>query len=187
MSWRTSPTDTSLKEEQMRNKFQWWAVGAAIVGVLGGANIVATAVQATPSTATTTQLAEGILPPMDLNANGKTLDGKHWSVGLRTRGLTDGYVIDNKFAPGQTSGWHSHPGPSIVYVVAGSITNYASTQLNCAGVTYSAGTEFVDAGGSDVHMLSNDGRVPAETIAVQFIPDGQQRRIDKPEPANCHI
>jgi hypothetical protein len=176
-----------MKEEHMRKRFQWCVVGAAVGGLFAGTNLVATAVQATPSTATTTQLAEGILPPMGMNATGKTLDGKHWSMLLRTRGLTDGYVIDNKFAPGQTSGWHSHPGPSIVYVVAGSITNYASTQLNCAGVTYSAGTEFVDEGGTDVHMLSNDGTVPAETIAVQFIPDGQQRRIDKPEPANCHI
>ena len=36
-------------------------------------------------------------------------------------------------------------------------------------------------------MLLNAGSVDAETIAVQLIPSGQPRRIDKPEPANCHV
>jgi quercetin dioxygenase-like cupin family protein len=122
-----------------------------------------------------------------LAAHGTTVDGKPWGVLLRTHGLTDGYVVDNKFLPGQTTGWHSHPGPSIVYVVAGSITNYESSQRHCAGVTYAAGSQFVDAGGTDVHMLRNNGSVPAETIAVQFVPDGLQRRMDKPEPSKCTV
>lgn len=171
----------------MRITRKRWAVGAAVVSLVGGATVGTTAVQATPGTASTTQLAEAVLPPTHLTAHGRTLGGKRWGVRLRTYGLTDGYVIDNKFIPGQTTGWHSHPGPSIVYVVAGTVTNYESTHRHCAGVTYSAGQEFVDAGGTDVHMLSNNGSIPAETIAVQFIPDGQQRRIDQPEPANCNL
>ncbi len=36
-------------------------------------------------------------------------------------------------------------------------------------------------------MLRNDGAVPAETIAVQFIPSGQPRKTPEPEPANCKV
>ena len=70
-------------------------------------------------------------------------------------GLTDTYVVDNKFTPGETTGWHSHPGPSLIIVVDGTITNYDSDQKHCAGVSYSKGESFVDSGGSDVHTLVN--------------------------------
>ena len=106
---------------------------------------------------------------------------------LATFGVTDGYVVENDFQPGRTTGWHSHPGPSLIFVVTGSVTNYESDQPYCKGVTYAAGTTFVDSGGKDVHELVNNGTTAAETIAVQFIPQGQPRRIDEPEPSNCHI
>jgi hypothetical protein len=50
---------------------------------------------------------------------------------------------------------------------------------------YATGTGFVDPGGSDVHMLKNNGDVPAETIAVQLLPHGAPRRIDADVPPNC--
>jgi hypothetical protein len=68
-------------------------------------------------------------------------------------------------------------------VVAGAVTNH--TADNCAGQTYTAGSGFIDAGGDDVHMLTNDGTVQAETIAVQLLPHGATRRTDKLAPANC--
>jgi quercetin dioxygenase-like cupin family protein len=144
-------------------------------------------VQATPSDATSTILAQSVVKPINIKAQGTTLAGRPWRVLLRTHGMSDGYVVDNKFAPGQTTGWHSHPGPSLIFVVAGTVTNYDSDRRGCAGRTYSTGSSFIDAGGSDVHMLRNDGAAPAETIAVQLIPSGQLRRIDEPEPAGCHV
>ena len=97
-------------------------------------------------------------------------------VFLRTHGLTDGYVVDNTFGPGDTSGWHSHPGPSIIFVVHGTVTNYDSDVPNCAGQVYAAGSSFTDPGGRDVHMLKNEGTQLAETIAVQFLPAGAARK-----------
>ena len=48
-----------------------------------------------------------------------------WRLKLKTHGVSDAYVIDNTFAAnGGTSGWHSHPGPSLIFVIAGTITNY---------------------------------------------------------------
>ena len=85
-----------------------------------------------------------------------------------------------------TSGWHSHPGPSIVFVVAGTVTNYSSDDPSCSPHVYTAGQSFVDPGGDDEHMLRNeDPTVVAETIAVQFIPAGATRRIDEPAPVGC--
>jgi quercetin dioxygenase-like cupin family protein len=160
-------------------------VCTSLLGVFGAA-LCAAPVQATPSTAKSTILAQSIVSPVTLFGHGRTAAGGPWAALLATYGQTDGYVVDNQFLPGQTTGWHSHPGPSLIFVIAGAITNYDSGAPQCAPVTYAAGSSFVDEGGRDVHMLVNKGSVTAETIAVQLIPSGQPRRIDKPEPANCH-
>jgi quercetin dioxygenase-like cupin family protein len=160
------------------------AVGAAVAAATGVA-VSSSPVQATPSTSTSTVLVQAPIQPVHIVATNKTVSGKPWAAMLATFGVTDGYVVENDFQPGQTTGWHSHPGPSLIFVVTGSVTNYESDQPHCQGVTYSAGSTFVDAGGTDVHELVNAGTTPAETIAVQFIPQGQPRRIDEPEPSSC--
>jgi quercetin dioxygenase-like cupin family protein len=164
---------------------KWLVCGAAAAALLA-LSASAGQVQATPSTATSTTLAQATISRVGLAVAGRTAAGKRWGVQLTTRGATDGYVVDNKFQPGQSTGWHSHPGPSLIFVVTGEVTNYESTRPHCAGKTHTAGTTFLDKGGTDVHMLRNEGTSPAETIAVQLIPAGQSRRIDEPEPANCH-
>jgi hypothetical protein len=50
-------------------------------------------------------------------------------------------------------------------VVAGKVTNYEGDDPSCTPHVYTAGMGLVDAGGKDVHMLVNEGSVPAETIA----------------------
>ena len=104
---------------------------------------------------------------------------------IKTHGVSDGYVVDNVIEPGGTTGWHSHPGPSLIFVVRGAVTNYESDDPKCTGQVYPAGTSFVDQGGRDVHMLRNNGDVAAETIAVQLIPANATRRIDAAAPRNC--
>ena len=164
--------------------------------VVMGAGLYVGHVLATPSAGlTTTIYAKSLFDPVKLKGfallpktdqqKGKFHWPKFWSVRMRTHGLTDAYVVDNKIAPGGTTGWHSHPGPSMIFVVAGTVTNYEGDDPTCTGHPYSAGSGFTDAGGADVHMLRNEGSVPAETIAVQFLPTGADRRIDKPDPGNC--
>ena len=165
---------------------RWIAVGAALAAT-AGIVVSSSPVQATPSTATSKVLVQAAIRPTRVFTVNKTLSGQPWAALLATYGTTDGYVVENDFQPGQSTGWHSHPGPSEVFVVSGSVTNYASDAPYCKGVTYAAGSAFLDAGGSDVHELVNAGTTPAETIAVQFIPQGQPRRIDKPKPSNCHV
>jgi quercetin dioxygenase-like cupin family protein len=169
-----------------------WIV-ALVLGVLG-AGLYGGSVLATPSVGVATTIyAKSTFDPMTLYAHAPALvparDGgmrsAQWLALIKTLGLTDAYVVDNKIAPGGDTGWHSHPGPSLIFVVAGTVTNYASDEPNCGPRAYTAGTGFVDPGGEDVHTLRNEGGVPAETIAVQFLPKDAARRIDMPAPANC--
>ena len=99
--------------------------------------------------------------------------------------VDNGLAAEAATAPGGTTGWHSHPGPSLIEVVAGTVTNYEGDDPRCRPHVYTAGMGFVDAGGKDVHMLVNEGSVPAETIAVQLLPQDAVRRIDAPDPGNC--
>jgi len=98
---------------------------------------------------------------------------------------SDVYVVDNKFAPGGTSGWHSHPGPSLILVVAGTVTNYSGDDPSCTPHVYTKGDGFIDPGSGDVHMLRNETSAPAETIAVQLLPKAAVRRIDAAAPSGC--
>ncbi len=162
-----------------------------LAGILGLASVglVAGSVSATPPApgVTTTILAKSTVDELHITShlNLHSHPATKWSARLITHGDSDAYVVDNKFAPGSDSGWHSHPGPSLVFVVAGTVTNYSSDDPACSPRTYSAGTNFVDGGGKDSHLLRNEGAVPAETIAVQLLPTGSTRRIDEPVPANC--
>lgn len=156
------------------------ALGAAAFSV----DASVTRAAATPSSGVTTPLlAKAVTDALNLHA--KTIPAEDWGVDLQTRGLTDLYAVENQFVPGGTTGWHSHPGPSLIIVVSGSVTDYSSNDPSCAGVTYSAGQSFVDAGGSEIHMVRDNGSVAAEVVAVQFIPHGDPRKIDEPVPANC--
>ncbi len=160
-------------------------VGAVVVGLVVGPAHAETA--STPPALVTHTLATGPMSPTLLTGHGMTLAGKRWGMVMLTGGMTDAYVVDNEFGLGTSTGWHSHAGPSLIFVVAGTITDYDDSNPHCTPVSYAAGSTFTDSGGTDVHMLRNDGSIPAETIAVQFIPSGQPRKVVKPEPAGCDI
>jgi quercetin dioxygenase-like cupin family protein len=139
-----------------------------------------------PTAPTTTVLATSVVGELHLKAG--TIPGNRWRLRLQTHGLSDAYVVDNMFAPGATTGWHSHPGPSLVFVRRGPITNYSSDQPGCAGQTYQAGESFVDEGGDHVHMLRNPSTTETvETIAVQILPQGAARKTDAAAPKACQI
>ena len=143
-------------------------------------------VLATPSSGlTTTMLAKSSFGEIDINAHTRPPDP--WRGRIKTHGASDVYVVDNKIAPGGTTGWHTHPGPSLIEVVAGTVTNYMGDDPGCTPHVYTAGTGFVDPGGDGAHMLRNEGSVQAETIAVQLLPKAAVRRIDAADPGNCPL
>src|SRR3954465_4484217 len=125
------------------------AIIAAFIGAL-----TAAPAPATPSTGvTTTILGKAAFDQIHVKAHAR--QPNLWKVQIRTRGLSDAYVVDNKFAPGAATGWHSHPGPSLILVVAGAVTDYMGHEAACTPHVYGAGAGFVDPGGTDVHLLRN--------------------------------
>jgi quercetin dioxygenase-like cupin family protein len=108
-----------------------------------------------------------------------------WYAHLRTHGTSDLFVQDNTWEPGGSTGWHTHPGASLIIVTQGTVTAYEGDEENCTPHVYTVGDTLVDTGGSHVHLIRNETAVTAKTIAVQLVPRGPMRRIDAPAPGNC--
>jgi quercetin dioxygenase-like cupin family protein len=132
---------------------------------------------------TAVQVAKGQFDEIDLKAH--TVPADLWQARLKTQGPSDLYVVRNTFAPGGQSGWHTHPGPSLITVTAGQITAYEGDDPTCTPKVYTVGQGFLDPGGDHVHLLRNETAAPAETVAVQIIPRDAPRRIDAEAPGNC--
>jgi len=105
----------------------------------------------------------------------------------RTKRFSDIYVQSNVWAPGGSTGWHAHPGNSVIIVIAGTVTNYEGHDPACKPHVYKTGMTFIDPGGGHIHILRNEGAVEAKTISLQFIPANAARRIDVADPGNCYF
>jgi len=128
-----------------------------------------------------TQVAKGLYGPMDVKGE-KTAT---WDLFLKTKADSDVYVIRNAIAIDGHSGWHTHPGPSLITVTVGEVVVYDGENPLCTPTVHRAGDGIIDIGGGDVHLIRNESGAPAETVAVQFLPRGADRRQDKPKPTNC--
>jgi quercetin dioxygenase-like cupin family protein len=122
----------------------------------------------------------------------KTNDALPHQVKIKTKGQSDAFVTRNTIAartattPGGQSGWHTHPGPSLIMVTEGEVTAYEGDDPTCTPRVYKKGEGFIDPGDGHVHLLRNETTSPAETVAFQIIPRGAVRRIDiLPAPGNC--
>jgi hypothetical protein len=109
-----------------------------------------------------------------------------WLSWQKTKGDSDLYIQNNTWQPGGTTGWHSHPGHSLIIITSGTVTDYESDDRHCQPHVYTAPATFVDSGGDHVHMIRNETSAIATGYAVQLIPAGATRRIDADVPANCH-
>jgi quercetin dioxygenase-like cupin family protein len=86
-------------------------------------------------------------------------------------------------APGGHTGWHSHPGATVILVQSGTFTFYSAA--DCIRQNFVAGQGAVEAGGG-VQLARNEGTVPQVLYVVYFdVPVGGAFRVDQPEPSNC--
>jgi hypothetical protein len=158
------------------------ALVAAAAGLYGR---VLLATPANPPLFTTAQTIKATFGELNLDTH--TIPADLWHLIFRTKNLSDLYVVSNVWRPGGTTGWHTHPGPSLIIVTSGTITAYESDDPTCSPHVYSQGMSFVDPGNGHVHVLRDeDPTLNATTTAVQFVPAGASRRIDAPDiPAAC--
>ena len=115
----------------------------------------------------------------------RELEDSLWISLQRTRGDSDLYVQNNVWAAGGTTGWHTHPGHSLIVVTAGTVTAYEGDDPSCMPHVYTVGMGFVDPGGDHVHVIRNEGNVEARTVAVQLVPAGATRRSDAAANPAC--
>jgi quercetin dioxygenase-like cupin family protein len=149
--------------------------GAFVACAFGG--FAAGLAWATPGAGISTTIVSG---PIELDPTRIVTESPDHGVIFKTKGQSDVYVVLNRIVPGGHTGWHSHPGPSIVSVVSGQATEYRSDEPG--STVYAAGTAFVDEGGDHAHIIVNEGNTDLVLVAFQILPKGAPRRIDEPAP-----
>lgn len=176
--------ETARNETDMRTRQACWIFIVATIAVTTlHPTVLATKAEGYKSTS----LARGRLGAIDISGLEEEGNEQVWRSMQKMKGLSDIYVQSNVWAPGGSTGWHSHPGESLIIVTAGTVTNYEGHDPACKPHVYKTGMAFVDPGGDHIHILRNEGIVEAKAIAVQFIPANGVRRIDVADPRNCHF
>ena len=140
--------------------------------------VLAAVVVATPALSTP---GSGVAGPV---LGRGVLDGK---ARLKIKSPTSDVVVQHlTIAPGGHTGWHSHHGPVVVVVSAGTLTLYRANDPKCRPHEFPAGTSFIDPGRGNVHIARNEGATPVELYATYLdVPVGGGFRIDAADPGNC--
>jgi len=101
-------------------------------------------------------------------------------VRLQAKGPSD--VLQTKIVvqPGGDTGWHTHPGPVIVVVKTGAVTEFHSN--GCVSV-HPAGSVFFEVPG-EVHKVMNQSPVVGEAYATFILPAGSQPLQPAPDPGS---
>ena len=94
---------------------------------------------ATPAVGfTTTTLVKGTFGEIDVlsksiipNSSEDDRRAKTWLSMQKTSGPSDLYVQTNIWQPGGTTGWHIHPGHSLIIVTEGTVTEYDGSDPDC--------------------------------------------------------
>jgi quercetin dioxygenase-like cupin family protein len=100
------------------------------------------------------------------------------NLNLHVKGPSDVLQSQLVFQPGGDTGWHTHPGPVVVVVKTGALTEYHSN--GCVTV-HPAGSVFFETQG-EVHRAVNQTGGVAEVYATFISPTGTQPLIPASDP-----
>ena len=190
----------------MRQRITWLVLFSAAIAVMVlsySAHVWATTANGFKATTIATGTFEefevfnhSILPNPTGDGDNDRDDKTLWLSMQKTKGSSDLYVQSNVWQSVSptgvvaSTGWHTHPGHSLIIVTSGTITEY---EADCRSHVYTfvpgqPAPTLIDPGHGHVHIIRNEGSVPASTIAVQLVPydpNKANRRIDAAAPANC--
>lgn len=163
----------------MKRRVYFPAVAAAMM-LLVLAALVAVAVASPPVGVTPTLLARGTYDSFKV----RSYPHGPGDFKAEAKAPTDIVVRRHAYAPGSSTGWHTHPGPVFVTVVAGEVTFYEYDDPTCTPVVVKAGEGYVDTGRG--HIGRNETDQPAADVTVIIAPVGGAFRgeLDAPGP-NC--
>ena len=120
-------------------------------------------------------------------ARGTLSESVHFNTGevkFQTKGSVDFATNSVTIGPNGSSGWHSHPGVTLVSVASGSVVHY---DAHCVATVYPAGTAFVESGDHPLVVRNESDTTPAVNIVTFIVPAGANPlRIDKPNPG-CSV
>ena len=125
---------------------------------------VAGTVNADPPTGVTpTLLGRGTYSPFSVKGDAASIDFSAQS----TRPV-DIVVRTHDYAPGSSTGWHTHPGPVFITVLEGTVTFYEMDDPNCTPKVVTKGQGYLDTGRG--HIGRNESGAPAKDITVVIAP-----------------
>jgi quercetin dioxygenase-like cupin family protein len=160
------------------------------IGFLASVAILATAIAgavwATPASGilSASVVARGVFED-SVDIKFKTRDGGQEI--LHVRDAQETVMQQIVIGPGGQTGWHSHPGPAVVLVKAGTLTFYSGDDPGCLARSYSAGQAFIDSGQGHAHLARNWSESDNAEVWVTYfdVPPGGAFRVDAADPGNC--
>jgi quercetin dioxygenase-like cupin family protein len=156
----------------------------AIVGLVAlGVGLIgnALATPASPPPTVTAETARGPLVDRPLDVNWKF--APETKVKLQTQGPIEVAYQRVVVQPGATLGWHSHPGPTLVTILRGTMSFYHAEDCNME-IEYRAGQSFSNLP-DEIHMARNEGTEDLVIFASYFVraqTPAVALRIDQPSP-----
>ena len=149
-----------------RRRNTLWGLGAAglagalALGVFGGGD------------------AHGEVSPLQIIALAPPAHSNEESVKLQVKGPSDVLQTELVFQPGAETGWHFHPGPVIVVIKSGSLTEYQSD--GCI-LVHPAGSAFFEKK-DEIHNAVNQTSGVTDVYATFLSPSGAQPLIPASNP-----
>ena len=163
----------------MKQRVSLVAALAAAMALVALAASVAVTKASTPSGVTPTVLARGTYPSFYVKSSPGPVQ-----FGAFAGSPLDIVVRRHDYAPGGSTGWHSHPGPVFVTVTQGELTFYEADDPTCTPHVVTAGHGYVDTGRG--HLGRNETGLPAQDVSVIVAPVGGAFRSELPAPnPNC--
>jgi quercetin dioxygenase-like cupin family protein len=151
-------------------------VGVSVLALL--AVVVGAALATPPKDATTTPLTRATLGKFEAKNDGIEVESERRSADIAIAKV----VIE----PGGSTGWHHHPGVTLVSVASGTVIEYHN---KCEKTVHKAGEGFVESHDA-VHVVRNNGNVNAVLYATLIVPSNttdEGLRMDEPKPRNCNV
>jgi quercetin dioxygenase-like cupin family protein len=109
------------------------------------------------------------------------------SFEVHQRGGNDVAVNQNTIQPAGFSGWHSHPGITVIAAQSGQVRLFSERIAGgtCRVRTYTAGQLFLEHPQNEYNAV-NTGADPAVVAATFFnVPHLGSSRIEQTNPGNC--